>query len=278
MKRNEPPTKERQDLSALARAAEGGLITVEQAAEALGRPREAASRRLASLARRGWLSRVRRGLYLVKPLDAPVHGANAVEDPWVLATRLFAPCYIGGWSAAEHWGLTEQIFRTTLVVTAAEVRDTEPSLGGHDFRLFRTPAAKLDEGLRQVWRGAERVAVSGPERTIVDGLRSPEICGGIRHMAGMLNAAVRENLLDMDELLSVAAGRASGAAWQRLGYLAERVWPESLAHRVAEKAHERTSAGYVVLDPAVSRRGRPVARWRVYANVSIDSPPRRDAG
>jgi predicted transcriptional regulator of viral defense system len=188
----------------------------------------------------------------------------------VLASRVFTPCYIGGWSAAEHWGLTEQIFRTTLVVTAAEARKTEPSVGGHDFRLFRTPAATLHEGIREVMRGAERVQVSGPERTTVDGLRNPEICGGIRQVAEMMKTASQEELLDTDRLLKVARARANGGAWKRLGYLAERLWPTPLAERITSTAREYLTAGYVLLDPTVRSRGRPVARWRLRENVALD--------
>jgi hypothetical protein len=31
---------------------------------------------------------------------------------WLVAHKLFSPCYIGGWIAAHHWGLTEQIFNS----------------------------------------------------------------------------------------------------------------------------------------------------------------------
>lgn len=68
----------------------------------------------------GWPRRVRRGLYLVLPLEAQSDRAITVEDPWILADELFSPCYIGGWSAAQHWGLTEQIFRSVFVVTEDE--------------------------------------------------------------------------------------------------------------------------------------------------------------
>ena len=36
--------------------------------------------------------------------------SSSLEDPLVIAEKLFSPCYVGGWSAAEYWGITEQIF------------------------------------------------------------------------------------------------------------------------------------------------------------------------
>ena len=157
------PTTSRAILATLARASKTGLISVADAAKALGSSESAAAIRLARLTRRGWLRRARRGLYLVVPLEADPGQRATAEDPWVLADQLFAPCYIGGWSAAEHWGLTEQLFRSTLVVTSAAVRATNVENLGHAFRLFRVPRSRLSAGVVREWRGKERVAVSGPE-------------------------------------------------------------------------------------------------------------------
>ncbi|MBK6407399.1 MAG: type IV toxin-antitoxin system AbiEi family antitoxin domain-containing protein [Holophagales bacterium] len=94
----------------------GSLVSTATAAELLGLPRGAATLTLLRLADRGWLSRVRRGLYLILPLEAGQDG-GAVEDPWVLADELFGPCYVGGWTAAEHWGSPDRLFRSTFVVS-----------------------------------------------------------------------------------------------------------------------------------------------------------------
>jgi hypothetical protein len=46
-----------------------------------------------------------------------------------------SPCYIGGWSACAHWGLTEQVFRTLLVVTARRVRHRDVEIQGLPLHL-----------------------------------------------------------------------------------------------------------------------------------------------
>lgn len=252
----------------LARAARAGLITVSRAAEALKlSPREAALK-LAAFARRGWLLRARRGLYLVLPLEAEPGRPMVAEDPWVLAREAFSPCYIGGWSAAEYWGLTEQLFRSTLVVTAAHVRSSSVRLLDHEFRLFRVPRSRV-EGVSLVWRGAERVPLSDRERTIVDGLRHPALCGGVRHFADMMHAYGRSNEHNFEKFLRVAKEHANGAAWKRLGYLAETIWPEERA--LLHEAEKHLTAGTAKLDPTVRRRGRLLRRWRLWVNVSVES-------
>ena len=260
----------------MARAAKGGIISLPAAARVMGLPRAKAALQLRRIGRQGWLQRVRRGLYLVLPLSAAPDQAAIPEDPWVLAREVFSPCYIGGWSAAEHWGLTEQLFRSTLVVTAALARTTEVRIGGHDFRVFRLPRARLGAGVVKIWRGPERLDVSGLERTIVDGLRHPELVGGGRHLILVLRAYGEDERRDFARLLDVARTAASGAAWKRLGFLAEHLWPNETA--LAEGAKRRLTTGYSRLDPGIARRGKLVKRWRLWINVAASElAPHSDA-
>lgn len=253
-------------VATLARAAKGGVISLPAASKAMGAPHATATLRLRRLVRQGWIERLRRGLYLVKPLNAAPNQTAIPEDPWVLAREVFSPCYVGGWSAAEHWELTEQIFRSTLIVTATPARKTEVRIGGHDFRVFRVPQARLTAGVVKVWRGPERVDVSGLERTIVDGLRNPELVGGGRHLVQILCAYEEHKQRNFGLLLDIARETASGAAWKRLGFLAERFWPAEVKIIAAARRHMTT--GYVRLDPGNRQHGKLAKRWRLWINVS----------
>src|SRR5205085_4535800 len=253
-------------VATLARAAKGGVISLVAASKAMGVPRTTAALRLRRLVRQGWIERLRRGLYLVKPLSAAPDQTAIPEDPWVLAREVFSPCYIGGWSAAEHWELTEQIFRSTLVVTATPARKTELRVGGHDFRVFRVPRARLTAGVVKVWRGPERVDVAGLERTILDGLRNPELVGGGRHLVQILRAYGEHQQSNFARLLDLARETASGAAWKRLGFLAERLWPTEA--KIIAAARRHMTAGYVRLDPGNRQHGKLTKRWRLWINVS----------
>lgn len=256
----------KEDLAVVARAARGGLVQIERAAEALSLSRRVASARLAGFVRRGWLTRVRRGLYLVLPLEALPSGSTTLEDPWVLARELFGPCYIGGWTAAEHWGLTEQIFRSTFVVTAASVRRKSARLLGVEFRIARVRRDRL-EGVDLVWRGPERVPVSSRERTIADALSSPTWVGGIRHLADIMRAYRESREWNPDLLLRTMMKYGRGAAFKRFGFMIETMFPD--AGPLVEGALTRRSAGIVKLDPAVSRRGKLVKRWGLWVNATV---------
>jgi predicted transcriptional regulator of viral defense system len=262
------PTGPRETLSLLARGAKAGLISADEAARVLGVSGRVAVARLARLAASGWVARVRRGLYLLLPLDAASAATTAIEDPWVLAEVTLAPCYIGGWSAAEHWGLTEQIFRSTFVVTAAGARSRSRTLFGAEFHIARVPRTRIS-GSVQVWRGATRVSVSDRERTIADAMVDPTWVGGARHLIDILNAHRRGPDWNPPKLLARMAELGRGAAYKRLGYLAENVVDGGRA--LIDACLKARTKGAIKLDPAVAAPGRLVKRWGLWVNAGLSA-------
>jgi predicted transcriptional regulator of viral defense system len=238
---------------------------VADAAKTLNLDRNRARRFLAYLAARGWLARVQPGLYVAVPLEAS-EPADWREDPWVVAASLFAPCYIGGWSACEHWGLTDQIFRDVMVVSGSWTRNRSPTIQGTKYRVKVISPERLF-GTRVVWRGRVRVEVSDPSRTVLDLLDDPELGGGIRHVADVLTEWFAGEHRDDQRLLDYAERLGNRSVYKRLGFLVDRLGisaPELLA-----KCEQLMSTGVVRLDPSGPDRGRRVKRWNLIANVAI---------
>jgi predicted transcriptional regulator of viral defense system len=242
-----------------------GPFTADDAAAALGVPRAEAARIAGYLASKGWLSRVRRGLFTVVPLEADVPEAWRA-DPWLVAAQVFAPCYIGGWSACEHWSLTEQLFRSVLVVSRAPQRRTQVTVQGTDFHVVtRKPAALF--GTRTVWRGRERVDVSDPTRTIVDVLDDPSIGGGVRNVADVVGTYVAGEHRDDDLFVSYADRLGNRTVFKRFGYLLESL--DIDAPDLIETCLSRRSAGLAKLDPSIRGSGRITKRWGLRINAQI---------
>ncbi len=251
----------------VAREAAGGVFDVATAVRAWGTSPESTRARIRGLVARGWVRRLRRGLYWLLPLDVSAGEGDVVEDTWALAERAFAPCYVGGWSAAHHWGLTEQLFRTTFVVTSSSVRERQLMIAETEFRVAKVPSERVARGA-VLWRGAARVHVSDRELTIVDALADPSWVGGFRHLAEIVRAYRGGDAWKPARLIARLAEFDRGAPYKRLGYIAEMLSPipddlvrECLAHR---------SAGVIALDPAVEERGHILNRWGVRVNVSLD--------
>jgi predicted transcriptional regulator of viral defense system len=248
----------REMLSKVLRSAKD-VVAVEGAASSLGVSRKEAARKLSQWARQGWLSRVRRGLYVPVPLESRTADI-ALEDPWIIAEKLFTPCYIGGWSAAEHWELTEQIFRSIMVMTTRRPRDRKPVVKGTAFVLRTIPREALF-GTKPVWRGPVKVSVSDPSRTILDMLDDPNLGGGLRPMVDVLRAYLNSSARDLELLVSYAERLANGAVYKRLGYLLERFSPAEKS--TIEICRSRVSAGNAKLDPSLEAGGL-VTKWRLW--------------
>jgi len=191
----------REQLSRVLRQTKG-TIAPDDAAHALHVDRAEAARLLARWSALGWLSRVRRGLYVPVPLESSTADI-ALEDAWAVADRLFAPCYIGGWSAAQHWGFTEQLFRTTLVVTTRRPRVRKVEARGSVF-IVRTVEKDAMFGLKPIWRGRVKINISDPTRTIVDMLDTPALGGGIRSVFDMLKSYLGSQYRDPQLLVRYA--------------------------------------------------------------------------
>lgn len=242
-------------------------FTAVDAARVLGIDPERARRLVRYLAERGWLDRVRRGLYLPVPLDSHRSG-EAHQDPWVVAKVVFEPSYIAGWSAAEHWDLTEQIFRDVLVVTGQRPRDRTPTIGGTIFVLHSLDPSK-HFGLVPVWRGNRRIDVTDPSRTVIDLLANPTWGGGMRQVTEMITEYFEGDHRDDSLLIEYGDGLGIGAVFKRLGFLIEEL--EIDAPEIVERCLERRTAGVNDLDPSIDAVGRTVSRWGIRANVRVRS-------
>ena len=251
-------SRSREKLAAILRDTQG-TISPSQAARVLRLSKTRAAQLLAFWASRGWLSRVQRGLYVPIRLESKT-SEGPLEDPWVVATALYSPCYIGGWSAAEHWGLTEQIFRSVLVITTKKPRGRKRVLKGTSF-ILRSVGSKAMFGLKPIWRSGVRVQVSDPARTVIDMLSDPSLAGGIRPATDILTILLKEHPKDADRLIDYAKRLGNGATFKRLGFLLETLQLDRPS--IVAACQKQLTMGYVRLDPALPSQ-HLITAWRLW--------------
>jgi predicted transcriptional regulator of viral defense system len=261
------PTGGRERFSAVLRQG-GELVTVDDASKALNVGRIVAAKTLARWNRQGWLKRVRRGLYAPVPLTA-LPGDQVIEDAWTLVPELFGPAYIGGASAAHHWDLTEQLFRTVFVYTGRPVRRGNQTIQATSFSVRHVRKEQLF-GTSPLWRGRIKIQVSDVHKTIIDMLSDPSVGGGIRHVSDCLAAYLSRDTVDVERLVEYAKRVGNGAVFKRLGFLAEA----SGAPALAEACRRHLTQGNAKLDPALSSP-RLVRRWRLWLPVNWKASVRR---
>jgi len=258
--------QEREIMDAFA-ADQRATVSARDVMAALSMERANAQRVLSRLARKGWLLRLRKGTYSLVPLGAPAPEAS-IEDPWPLAMALFAPCYLSGWTAAEHWDLTEQIFNATVVVTAKPQRAQEQRIGGLRF-LCRTVSESALFGTTRVRSSTgARVTMADPHRLVIDVLAAPALGGGGRHTLDVVRAYLRGKHCDLNKLLEYAERTGKGMVFKRLGFAVEQ-FSAPPAEWIA-RCRQGMSAGVSLLDPSGPKRGRIITRWRLRLNQPIE--------
>jgi len=238
-------------------SAAGDVIHVDDVVSTLQLDRTGAAQRLSRWAQQGWLRRVGTGAYVAASLNT-LGSDRVLDDPWVIVPALFAPAYIAGRTAAEHWDLTEQIFKDIFVMTSQAVRQKRQERHGALFSLKHIDERKIF-GTKNVWRHHTRVPVADVHRTIIDMLDDPAIGGGIQHVTDCLAVYLRRDDRDDKKLIDYAVCLGNGAVFKRLGFLAERLRDGT---ELASLCEQHLSGGHAKLDPAQGE-AVVVTKWRL---------------
>lgn len=235
-----------------------GVVTLDDISEALDLGRTDASKTAARWVSQGRLTRIRPGLFAPVPLDSEPE-TSGLSDLWQIVPDLFGTAFITGWSAAEHWDLTEQLFRRACVKTTSPVRQNIVSV--RDGEFFVTHVREdLVFGIRTHWADRVRVQIADPHRTIIDMLDDPRLGGGGRHTKDCVASYLRFEFAETKTLIQYADRIGNGAVFKRLGFLGEHI--TGSGDRLIQECRRRLTAGYADFDPAV-KGGRVVTRWRV---------------
>jgi predicted transcriptional regulator of viral defense system len=255
-------SKGRRELATIA-GEKGGLVTVDEASARLGLSTSSTAKKLARWAKLGWLRRVRRGLYLVIPASAE-DPAEWSTDPLLVAAVLWAPCFATGWTTANHWALSDQVFRTTVIKTCRRVRSSSMTLIGNNYLLTHIPGSEL-WGTTPAWIQGQRVELADPARTVIDVMDRPGLAGGIRHAADILIQYIENH--EWRQLVTYAKRLDNRAVFKRLGFLVSHLGIES--PELIGECRRRISKGMSRLDPDARGTGYRDPDWNLRINVNV---------
>ena len=247
----------RRRLDAVVRAS-GDVIKTEDVEGTLAIGRARASQLLSRWARQDRLRRVGRGAYVPVPAGV-LEDEYALDDHWVLVPALFAPAYVGGRTAAEHWDLTEQMYRDIVVMTARPVRRSEIMVHDMRFTLHHVPEEKIF-GTRLLRCGSTGVRISDVHRTIIDLLDKPTALAGAQQAHDFFTDYLRHPDRCDERLIEYAERLGNGAVFKRLGFFAERNAPDSM---LVDACRARLTKGNARLD-GIFRCSRLITRWRLW--------------
>lgn len=240
------------------------VFSLEEAQDILGSSSGAIRRLLSDLVKKRWLIRLLPGKYLIVPLSAGEEGEYS-ENWYVIAKNLIepAPYHIAYFSALDVHEMTTQPVMTVYISTPNKKRPKK--IFGATFRFVYVPQTEL-WGVEDVWvTPNQKVKVSDLERTIIDCLDRPDLCGGISEVAK--GVWTKRNNIDYQKLIEYVGRlqRKQKSVAKRLGFLLETY--EIGSAETLSELKRFLSPGYTVLDPSLGPHGRFVSSWKVQVNV-----------
>jgi len=275
---NESVTPPKQRLSPIEQDAyfallrRGAIIAkIEDLSSALGLSRSYAKNVLSKLAKRGAAHRVGRGRYAIIPADVMYGRKSYIGDSFVLASELMkeSEYYVAYQSAAHIHGIAEQVpFRTTVAVLKQK---RQVNFGNVQINFVKLKKSRFF-GFEEISYSNVLLRISDLEKTLIDCIDRPELCGGIAEVARTLSNAVGTEKLDWDKLVFRVKKFKSYALAQRLGFLLERlemIGEISLVPTVLDKLQLSVGSSIYPLDIRIPRKGKVSKKWKVIENVHI---------
>jgi len=240
-------------------------FTTAEAAQITGLTIPLISSLLHKARKRGLVSQIKRGLLVIVP---PELGSSAeyAGNPYLVARYLVdgTPYFLSHASAMElHRMVTQPQF---VIFVSSTKRIPKQTLHGTQFRFHFLKNKDFFGNTKHWVTKQESVEISDLERTILDGLRHPECCGGITDVAKGL--WMRHADIRVTKLLDYANRLHVGSIYRRLGYLLELF---SIATEAElQSLRSNLTATYVPLDPSLPSDGSHVAKWRLQLNIPAE--------
>ena len=217
------------------------------------------------LTSRGWLSRIKKGLYITVPLGIN-DPKNYTKSFLIIANKIFAPCYISGFTAASHWNFTEQIFRDVIVVTSKMFRHNKTKVNGTTF-ILKYEKCLQKKDIVNVWEENTKIFMASPTQTIVDILNKTSLGGGIRHIAKITEEYFESKYFDESKLLECIKLTNNKTIYKRLGYLMQKLNIKN--EHITNTCLKNISAGYSYLDPDIKSKGKIIRKWNLRINAEL---------
>jgi predicted transcriptional regulator of viral defense system len=224
---------------------------------------------LSKLASHGAAQRIGRGKYAVIPADVLYGRKSYVADPLVLVSELMKgnEYYVAYYSAAHVLGLTEQMpFKTTVAV----LKQIRPIRVGNIFVSFVNLKKSRFFGYEEIRYLDATLNVSDLEKTLVDSVDRPELCGGIPEVVRTVSNAFEAGKVNRQRLVSYVKRFRSHAVAQRLGFIIEYVEEKQkmqLEPEILDELLSLTGVKIYPLDVKSPKNGEISKKWKIINNA-----------
>jgi predicted transcriptional regulator of viral defense system len=239
-------------------------FTLDDATSIYGKDKHKTIKFLSDLIKRSVLSRIKPGVYLILQMGQE----NTQLNNWpVIAHQLAGDeeYYISHYSAMRLHGMTTHPLFDISITMPKRHRTKKISHITYHF-IYSQP--KHFWGFKIHWvTKQDKVYVSDIEKTLLDGLERPDLCGGIKEV--VRGIWVKQNDIDWEKMAQYSAKFHTKASVKRLGFILEILGLGTsciplLIKTIAPKKD------YILFDPDGAKEGNFLNRWHIRLNITIE--------
>lgn len=200
----------------------------------------------------GWVIRLKRGIYAIT-------GYGSTPHEFAVAMALVAPSAISHWTAMHYHHITEQtphkIFATTPRGTSIP-----RSLTNTSYRFIQVKKEHFF-GIKTIWVDDMKVQITDIEKTLLDGLASPEYCGDFNEVLHAFK--IGKDKIRMPIIIEYALNLERAVA-KRLGLILEGMGIED---KYLAPLLNLPMKSYCKFDPSAPLKGAYNSKWKIRENL-----------
>ena len=225
------------------------------------------SKVLSAMLGKGMLIKLIRNVYHIVPSSEVV---NTYIPDWHLVAKYLMKdreYYIGYYSAMQIHGLITQPSLKEIVVTNRQVIPSTRKIREVEFQ-FVTHKASRFFGFKNTWINQhEKVMVSDLEKTIVDAVTKPHLCGGMIEIGKAIYET--RGKINLETLISYLHQNESQVAIKRYLYLCDLLNVERTTHH--ERMLQKAGSTFSLFDTSGPDQGKKNSRFRLKINIDTDT-------
>ncbi|MCE5328969.1 hypothetical protein LLG07_01335 [bacterium] len=239
------------------------IFTIKDAQNVTGTSPVATRLVLSDLVKKKWLIRLTPGKFLIVPFSAGQDGEHS-ENWYLIAKNLIEPFpyYISYYSALEINEITIQPVFNIYISTP--IRRQPKKILGATYKFIYIQEKDI-WGIEDVWvTQSQKVKASNIERTIIDCLNRPELCGGISEIAKGI--WIKRNSIDYQKIVKYLKHFNRKSVAKRLGLIFETYGIGE--EKILSEIKKLISPSYALLDPTLENSGRFLDSWKLRLNIN----------
>ncbi len=225
------------------------------------------SRVLSGMVNNGMLIKLNRNLYHIVPASMD---ANSYIPDWHLVAKYLMKgkeYYIGYYSAMQIHGLITQPGLKEIIVTNLQIKPSTKNIRGIEFQFVYHIDTRFF-GYKKTWINQhEKVMVSDIEKTIVDAVTKPHLCGGVVEVGKAIYETKAK--INNQKLFDYFTRIESQVAKKRYLFLIELLEAEWTSYH--ESLLKNIGTGYPLLDTSGPDQGHKDSRFGLKINVDTDT-------